>query len=86
MPDTFDFTARYKVDGEEGIAWRAIRYETTYDEDYDWTGIETINEDRIVAVMIGDDREFEFDTDQLIPIDEDDYCPECGQIPNCYGS
>jgi hypothetical protein len=39
-------------------------------------------EDRehVRAVMVGDDRVFEFEIDELTPISEDDYCPECGQI------
>lgn len=35
---------------------------------------------RVVAHMIGDDRDFTFDIDDLEPIARDDYCGECGQI------
>lgn len=36
--------------------------------------------ERVRAVMVGDDRVFEIDTDDLTPLDEDDYCHVCGQI------
>lgn len=35
---------------------------------------------RVVAHMIGDDRDFTFDVDDLEPIAREDYCGECGQI------
>jgi len=35
---------------------------------------------RVVAVMVGDDRTFTFDVTKLTKIDEEDFCPECGQI------
>ena len=35
---------------------------------------------RVVAHMIGDDRDFTFDVDDLTPIAREDYCGECGQI------
>jgi hypothetical protein len=34
---------------------------------------------RVVAHMIGDDRDFTFDIEDLMPLDEDGYCPGCGQ-------
>lgn len=40
---------------------------------------------KVIAVMVGDDREFEFDIYDLTEIDEDDYCPGCGAVPSCYG-
>jgi hypothetical protein len=36
--------------------------------------------DRVVAVMIGDDREFTFDVEDLTALDRDEFCGECGQI------
>ena len=30
--------------------------------------------------MVGDDRHFTFDPDELTPIKRRDYCGECGQI------
>jgi hypothetical protein len=34
----------------------------------------------VIAVMVGDDHEFIVDVSELIKIDEEDYCPGCGQI------
>ena len=80
----FDFTARYKVEGEGGIAWYAVHYEKVYDEDYEWTGIEGENKERVVCIMVGDDREFTFDVEDLVKLDDGDYCTECGQL-GCKG-
>lgn len=41
--------------------------------------------DQVVCIMVGDDREFVFDIDDLTEINEDDYCPGCGAVPSCYG-
>jgi hypothetical protein len=40
---------------------------------------------RVRAVMVGDDRVFTFDVDELEPLSGDDYCHECGQI-GCKGT
>lgn len=75
-----DFDKRYRVDEYNGIAWYLLGYELIQDEDYEWSGIEYENPERVRAVMVGDDRIFVFDVDQLTPLDDDEYCPECGQI------
>lgn len=90
MSEDFDFSARYKIEGwASGIAWRAVSYEIELreyivddeDEELYWTDYEEVeNRDRVVCIMVGDDRKFTFDVDELIKIDEDEYCPECGQI------
>lgn len=36
--------------------------------------------DRVVAVMIGDDRDHVVEVADLTKIDRDDYCGSCGQI------
>ena len=77
---TFDFTKRYRVVGHGDIAWYVTGYETSEDEDYEWTGILTYNYDRVTAIMVGDDREFNFDIDELEALNDDEYCRECGQI------
>lgn len=41
--------------------------------DYERTG-------ELLCIMIGDDKPHSIDPDDLEPIDDDDYCPECGQI------
>jgi hypothetical protein len=76
-----DLTKAYKVEGwGEGIAWRVIGYRTYKDADWVWTGYECIDETQVHAYMIGDDRVFEFDIEEITPIEDDEYCSECGQI------
>ena len=50
--------------------------EMFYETDYE----EVVDNSRVVAVMVGDDREHEIDIDDLVKIDEDDFCFGCGQI------
>jgi hypothetical protein len=76
----FDFDSTYTVEGWRGIAWHVWQYEQIRDEDYEWSGIEYDNKDRVVCTMVGDDKEFTFDIDELTKISEDEYCPECGQL------
>jgi len=68
----------YKVSGYEGVAWHVYGWETEPDEDTEWSGIEN-RTGKVVAVMVGDDRMFSFDPDELTPITAEDYCPSCGQ-------
>jgi hypothetical protein len=75
-----DLEARYRVEGYGGVAWYLLGYEKIRDEDYEWTGIEYENTDRVWAVMVGDDRVFTFDVEELSKLEDDEYCPECGQI------
>ena len=42
------------------------------------------NRERVRAIMVGDDRVFTFELDELTVIGDDDYCHECGQI-GCTG-
>ena len=88
--DEFDFDAAYRVTGYRGIAWHAISYKKEHDfvpvfeEDGEYTGHvdyeEFEDKTKVVCVMVGDDREFTFYTDELTKLDEGDYCPSCGQI------
>ena len=75
-----DFDSTYAVDEYRGIAWHLLGYEIIYDEDYEWSGVTYENKERVRAYMIGDDREFVFDIDQLTKLDDSEYCPGCGQI------
>lgn len=75
-----DMDARYSVDGYGGIAFYLRGYVMERDEDYEWSGIEYENREQVRAVMVGDDREHIVDVDDLTELDEDDYCPSCGQI------
>ena len=78
--EEFDFDAAYRHVENAGIAWRPIRYytEREYDEFDDFE--EHIHLDQIVCHMVGDDREFIHDIDDLVKLDESEYCSGCGQI------
>jgi len=69
----------YRVSGYDGVAWHVYGWETEPDEDTEWSGIEN-RTGKVVCVMIGDDRRFTFDLDEIVPINEEEYCPSCGQI------
>lgn len=75
---TFDAPA-YRVRGYSGVAWWVMGWETEPTEDTEWDGIEE-RTGRVVCVMVGDDRRFTFDPDELTPLRRQDYCGGCGQI------
>jgi len=92
----FDFEPAYRAYGYGAIAWRVTGYaqewtqeEWVYcgegDEDdesnYFYNEPEQYDDTtRVVAHMIGDDRDFTFDVDDMEPIAREDYCGQCGQI------
>jgi hypothetical protein len=41
---------------------------------------EEVRTGRVICVMVGDDRRFTFDPDELTPLDDLDYCASCGQV------
>lgn len=69
----------YTVHGYSGIAWYVRGWKTEPDEDTEWTGIEN-RTGKVVCTMVGDDRYFVFDPDELTPLDREAYCGECGQV------
>ena len=69
----------YTVDGYRGIAWSVLGYEVEADEDTEWSGISP-RTGNLVCRMVGDDRHFSFEPDEVHAISSGDYCPECGQI------
>jgi len=75
---TFDADA-YTVDRWSGIAWRVLGWKVEPDADTEWSGY-YIRTGEIVCRMIGDDRDFTFDPDDVTPLDREAYCGECGQI------
>ena len=79
--DTFPARA-YRVRGHGGIAWYVMGWETEPDEDTEWSGMEN-RTGRIICVMVGDDAQWTFDPDDVSPIEEGEYCIECGQIGCC---
>ena len=69
----------YCVDGWQGIAWYVRGWQTEPDQDTEWSGYE-VRTGRVVCTMIGDDRQFLFDPDEVHPLEREAYCGECGQI------
>lgn len=75
-----EFTASaYQVKGWSGIAWRVLGWETEPDQDTEWTGMEN-RTGKVCARMVGDDKMFSFDPEEVSELKEEEYCPECGQI------
>lgn len=64
----------------KGIAWYSLGPVMVRDEDFEWTGIEEEHPTMVRMVMVGDDRVFEIDKDDLTELDESEYCSECGQV------
>jgi len=75
-----DLNATYKINGEPAVAWYILGYVMVRDEDWEWSGVEYQDPERVRMVMVGDDRVFEFDVSDLIKLDEGEWCPGCGQI------
>ena len=75
-----DLESRYTVDGYGGVAWVLLGHVMVRDEDYEWSGIEYPAIGRVRMVMVGDDSVFEFGTDEITPLKDEDYCHECGQV------
>ena len=71
--------AAYRVKRIAGVAFRVLGWETEPDEDTEWTGVE-VRTGKVSVYMIGDDHEFHVDESALTPLDEGNYCLECGQI------
>jgi hypothetical protein len=85
-PDPTTFSAdAYRVKGQSwgGIAVYVRGWETEPDEDTEWSGCEN-RTGRVLVTMIGDDAIHCVEEDDLIPIDRDAYCGECGQIGCCH--
>ena len=74
----FPHTA-YQVTGYRGVAWHVYGWEVQPTEDTEWDGIEE-RTGKVVCVMVGDDRRFAFEPEDLTPLSDDDYCGSCGQI------
>jgi ribosomal protein S27E len=83
--------AAYTVRGYEGIAWRFIEQETMMsfwvecedcgdEESCCWDEEEEVFTGNVRMHMVGDDRGFIFDPDDCTIINDEAYCPECGQI------
>lgn len=75
----------YRARGHAGIAWRVLGWETEPDEDTEWSGYE-VRTGRVLAHMVGDDRPFAFEPDEISPLKRSEYCSECGQLGCAHGA
>lgn len=87
-----DVNTRYRVKGWPAVAVAFEGYPKRWEPDIfvdeDGNEFEGINgtwvEDReggrVNVRMVGDDRIHEIDLEDLVPLDDLDYCTECGQI------
>jgi len=76
-----DFDAYYTVKGwSEGTAFYLLGPVMNRDEDYWWTGIEEPDENMVRAVMVGDDKVYRVYRDDLVLLDEEEFCHGCGQV------
>ena len=69
----------YSIKGYRGIAWHVYGWETQPTEDTEWDGIEE-RTGKVVCVMVGDDRRFTFEPQEIAALDDLAYCASCGQI------
>ncbi len=73
----------YSVESYPGIAWRVFGWEIERGKWADDDGEEMDIERRtgkLICVMIGDDRRFSFDPEDIKEIKREEYCGVCGQI------
>src|SRR4051812_18660462 len=82
----------YMVQGYRGVAWRVYGWEIEHVIPEPWQDEETgewydyydepeeRRTGRVVCVMVGDDRRFTFDPEEVTPLGDLDYCASCGQI------
>lgn len=74
----------YAIDGYRSVAFTIYGWETEADEDTEWSGMEN-RTGKLVAVMVGDDRRFTVDPDDVSEIPAEGYCRSCGQIGCAHG-
>jgi len=95
-PSAFNWDGRYRIPTSKvAVAWSPIGWELTFepykfiDEDENGNEIEyetgegeliPDRQGRIAMHMVGDDHVEYFDADELVLIDDDEYCTCCGQI------
>jgi len=69
----------YTVANYPGVAFHYEGQEEKDDEDTEWSGIK-VETGNVLMRMVGDDRLHVVDPVEVTPLDEDTYCPACGQI------
>jgi hypothetical protein len=77
--DTTFSADAYIVKGWRGIAFYVLGWETEPDEDTEWSGCEN-RTGNVLVVMVGDDKRWSVEPDDITPIPREDYCGECGQV------
>jgi len=77
--ETFNADAYQVLGWSQGIAWYVLGWETKPDADTEWSGYE-VRTGNVVVMMVGDDRTFSVDIDDITPIEREEYCGSCGQI------
>jgi hypothetical protein len=66
-----------KVQGWRGIAFYIYGYAKEWDEAYEeWAP----NENKLVVIMVGDDRKHTVDVEDVSPLNDSEFCGDCGQI------
>lgn len=71
--------------GERGVAYYARGHPVTRSEGWDeaegfWSETESVEAQRLVVVMVGDDEGHEVDVDDMTPVPREAFCGECGQM------
>lgn len=94
--EELDFNAHYKVEGWPGVAVYLVEYKQNYNEEWIFVGAEDDDLDndenwicdvdwyndytQVYVTMVGDDARHLVNVDDLVKIEETDFCRECGQI------
>jgi hypothetical protein len=93
---SLDFDAHYKVNGWPGVAVYPVEHIEYPREEWSFIGNDDDDRDdednyildvwyekdesQVYVIMVGDDTRHLVDVDDLVKIEETDFCRECGQI------
>lgn len=93
-----DFGMYVAVENYNGVAFwvddwaKEIKEEifTFLDEEsgelnWGWDEVEIVSDRMVECYMVGDDKKFVFDLDELTPISINDFCGSCGQVGCAHG-
>ena len=70
----------YRIEGYKGIAWYVRGWETETRWEEETEDSEEVRTGNLVCTMVGDDRHFSIDPDDVSPLEDAKYCGTCGQI------
>lgn len=96
MTTNIDFSKAHKHPDYPGVAWAIEGYNierapVMLDPDDELSGVYYDESEEVEDVtqvrchMIGDDRTFLFDTEDMIELDDEEYCSSCGQVGCSWG-